>query len=70
MAEKKKFAVKTFSSELKIFETMRELASLDDQVNHFIQEKKVKKVISVSDTTTTDNSGASIGIIRVILYEG
>jgi hypothetical protein len=70
MAEKKKYAVKTFSNELKIFETMRELAALDDQVNRFIQENKVKKVISVSDTTTTDNSGASIGIIRVILYEG
>jgi hypothetical protein len=69
MAEKKKYAVKTFSNELKIFETMRELAALDDRVNGFIQENKVKKVISISDTTTTDNTGASIGIIRVILYE-
>jgi len=69
MAEKKKFQVKTFTNELKIFEAMRELAALDDQVNRFIKEKKVKKVIAVSDTTTTDNTGSSIGLIRVLLYE-
>ncbi len=69
MAEKKTFKVKTFTNELKIFAAMRELTALDDQVNQFIKEKKVKKVISVSDTTTTDNTGASIGLIRVLVYE-
>ena len=69
MAEKKGFQVKTFTSELKIFETMRELTALDDQVNQFIRQKKAKKVISVSDTTTTDHTGASIGLIRVLVYE-
>jgi len=69
MAEKKGFKVKTFTSELKIFETRRELTTLDAQVNQFIKEEKVKKVISVSDTTTTDNAGASIGLIRVLAYE-
>ena len=69
MAEKKGFKVKTFTSELKIFAAMRELAALDEQVNRFIKENKVKKVISVSDTTTTDNTGASIGLIRVLVYE-
>lgn len=69
MAEKKNIRVKTFTSELKIFETMRELATLDDRVNQFIAEKKVKKVISVSDTTTSDNTGASMGLIRVLVYE-
>jgi hypothetical protein len=48
---------------------MRELTALDDQVNQFIRQKKAKKVISVSDTTTTDNTGASIGVIRVLVYE-
>ena len=61
--------VKTFTSELKIFETMRQLASLDDQVNRFLKEKKINKVVGVSDTTTTDNTGASIGLIRVLAYE-
>ena len=69
MAETKSINVKTFSTELKEFKAMRELAGLDDQVNKFIREKKVKKVIGVSDTTTTDISGASIGLIRVLVYE-
>jgi len=69
MAERKGFKVKTFTTELKIFATMRELAALDDQVNRFIKEKKVKKVISASDTTTTDNTGATMGLIRVLAYE-
>ncbi len=69
MAEKKSFKVKTFTNELKIFQTMKELAQLDAEVNRFIGENRVKKVISVSDTTTTDSTGATIGLIRVILYE-
>ena len=69
MAVKKNLKVKTFSTELKEFKAMRELADLDDQVNKFIREKKVKKVIGVSDTTTTDIDGASIGLIRVLVYE-
>jgi len=69
MAEKKSIKVKTFTSELKVFEAMRELAALDDQVNRFIKEEKIRKVISVADTTTTDNTGASMGLIRVLAYE-
>jgi hypothetical protein len=69
MAEKKNIKVKTFTTELKEFKAMRELADLDGQVNKFIKEKKVKKVVSVSDATTTDTSGASIGLIRVLVYE-
>ena len=69
MAEKKNIMVKTFATELKEFKAMRELADLDEQVNKFIKEKKVKKVISVSDTTTADITGASIGLIRVLAYE-
>ena len=62
-------AVKTFSSELKPFYTMRELVGLDEQVNRFLAEEGVKKVLSVSDACTTDDSGATIGIIRVLAYE-
>ena len=69
MAETKSIKVKTFSTELMEFKAMRELTALDDQVNKFIKEKKVKKVIGVSDTTTTDICGASIGLIRVVVYE-
>jgi hypothetical protein len=61
--------VKTFANELKIFHTMGELRELDEQVNKFIADNKVTKVISVSDVCTTDNSGTTIGIIRVLAYE-
>jgi hypothetical protein len=69
MGEKKNWKIKTFTTELKIFQTIKELETLDDKVNRFITENKVKKVISVSDTTTTDNTGATIGLIRVLTYE-
>lgn len=69
MGEKKSFRVKTFTNELKIFQTMNELAQLDAEVNRFMGENRVKKVISVSDTATTDSTGATIGLIRVLLYE-
>jgi peroxiredoxin len=69
MGTKKSLKVKTFTNELKIFQTMKELAALDEQVNRFIGANGVKKVISVSDTTTADNTGATIGLIRVLAYE-
>ncbi|HVP81286.1 MAG TPA: hypothetical protein VMV04_25625 [Thermodesulfobacteriota bacterium] len=69
MGEKKGWRVKTFATEIKIFQTMKELEILDDMVNRFIVDNKVKKVVSVNDTTTTDNTGATIGLIRVLTYE-
>ena len=61
--------VKTFTSEIKILHTMSDLNELDRQVNRFLQESDVQKVISVSDTCTTDDNGSTIGIIRVVAYE-
>ena len=61
--------VKTFANELKIFHASSEIKELDEQVNKFIASNGVKKIISVSDTCTTDASGATIGIIRVLAYE-
>jgi hypothetical protein len=69
MAEKKNIKVKTFTTELREFKVMRELAALDEQVNKFIKEKRIKKVVSVSDSMTADITGASIGLIRVLTYE-
>ncbi len=61
--------VKTFTTPLKIFRAKGELEELDKMVNQFIEQNNVKKVISVSDTCTTDDTGATIGIIRVLAYE-
>ena len=48
---------------------MKELRQLDETVHRFIADNKVTKVISVSDTSTTNDSGATIGIIRTVAYE-
>jgi hypothetical protein len=69
MTATKRLKVKTFSTELKIFQTMKELDTLDDQVNRFIAKNRVKRVISVSDTSTSDDTGATIGLVRVLTYE-
>ena len=60
--------VKTFTNELKPLHAMKELKDLDDQVNTFIQNNNVNKVISVSDNCTVGD-GDTIGIIRVLAYE-
>ncbi len=60
--------VKTFTCPMKIFQAKAEIERLDTMINQFIQENDVKKVISVSDACTTDDTGATIGIIRVLAY--
>ena len=61
--------VVTFTSELKIFKTIGQLEELDKRVNDFIEENQVVRIYSVNDTTTTDDTGATIGIIRVMAYD-
>jgi hypothetical protein len=61
--------VKTFTTEIRIFKTVGELAHLDEIVNRFIEENNIQKVIGISDAATTDNSGATIGLIRSLIYE-
>ena len=61
--------VKTFASSLKIFQARKEMEELDNMVNKFIEENNVQRIVSVSDACTTDDSGASIGLIRVVAYE-
>ena len=60
---------KTFGSQLKIFHVKEELEELDKTVNEFIEKNKIKNVISVSDSTTTNVDGGTIGVIRVVAYE-
>ena len=60
--------VKTFTSPLKIFHVHNELMSLDKEVNDFLQANKIKKVVSVSDSTTNIDGG-TMGIIRILAYE-
>ena len=61
--------VKSFGMEIRPMKTMKELELLDDKVNTFIVATGVKKVISVSDTATTDDKGETIGLVRLVAYE-
>ena len=61
--------VKSFTTQLKIFHTRIELDDLDKEVSDFIASRGIRKVISISDSSTTGNSGETIGLIRVLAYE-
>ncbi len=61
--------VKSFGMEIRPLKTMQELAELDNRVNQFIAATGISKVISVSDSATTDDKGETIGLVRVIVYE-
>jgi hypothetical protein len=63
------FKVKTFGMEIKPLKTMQELQALDAVVNRFLADNNVKRVISVSDSSTTDDKGETIGLVRVVAYE-
>ncbi len=61
--------VKTFACPLKVFFVKQQLEELDQRVNDFIARGEVKRLISVNDVCTTDDTGATIGLIRVVSYE-
>lgn len=61
--------VKSFGMEIRPMKTMKELHELDEAVNRFISDNGIKRVVSVSDSPTTDDKGETIGLIRVIAYE-
>ncbi len=61
--------VKTFGEPLQPFKTHKELLELDQRINRFIEETDIRKVINLSDTAIADNTGATIGLVRVLVYE-
>jgi len=60
--------VKTFGEPLEALRTHKELDDLDSRINQFIRDNGIKKVISVSDSTTSEE-GSTIGLIRVLVYD-
>lgn len=60
--------VKTFGEPLAPFKAQQELHALDERVNRFLAEAPHRRVISVSDATTTE-AGDTIGLVRVVVYE-
>lgn len=63
------YKVKTFGMEIRPLKTMQELSALDAMVNEFVAGNGVKRIISVSDSPTTDDKGETIGLVRVVAYE-
>jgi hypothetical protein len=63
------FKVKSFGMEIRPMKTMQELQQLDELVNSFLGGKNEKRVVSVSDASVTDDSGETIGLVRVVAYE-
>ncbi|HKZ17314.1 MAG TPA: hypothetical protein VJ161_07610 [Geobacteraceae bacterium] len=63
------YKVKSFGMEIRPMKTMQELQQLDEMVNSFVAANNVKKLLSVSDAPATDDTGETIGLIRVIAYE-
>jgi hypothetical protein len=61
--------VKSFGMEIRPMKTMQELKRLDDMVNEFMAGNGVRRVISVSDSPTSDDKGETIGLVRVVAYE-
>ena len=61
--------VKSFTTQLKIFHARHELDELDKVVGDFIASRGIRKVISISDSATTGNTGETIGLIRALAYE-
>ena len=60
--------VKTFGEPLQPFKAHKELDELDERINKFIADNGITKIVSVSDTATTE-SGNTIGLVRVLVYE-
>ncbi len=63
------YKVKTFTIPLVIFQVRNKLEALDQEVNQFLEQVQAKRVVAVSDTHTTDDSGATMGLIRAVTYE-
>jgi hypothetical protein len=61
--------VKSFGMEIRPMKAMQELQQLDLLVNRFVADNGVKRIISVSDSPTCDDTGETIGLVRVVAYE-
>ena len=61
--------VRSFTTPIKIFATIRELTELDETVAKFLADEQATAVYSVSDATTAGDTGETIGLIRVVAYE-
>lgn len=60
--------VRTFTTPIRIFATIRELQELDAAVETFLNDERASVVHSLSDATTAGENGETIGLIRTVAY--
>jgi hypothetical protein len=54
---------------MKVFHVHKELERLDREVNEFLSGHPKARLLGVSDSSVTDDKGATIGVLRVVAYE-
>jgi hypothetical protein len=60
--------IRTFTTPIKIFATIRELQELDAAVETFLNDEGASVVHALSDATTAGENGETIGLIRTVAY--
>jgi len=63
------YKVKTFGTDMKVFQVHKELERLDRDVNEFFGKRPEATLVGVSDMPVSDDRGATIGMVRVVAYE-
>lgn len=62
------YKVKTFGTDMRVFQVHKELAHLDDEVNRFFADRPKAELVGVSDMPVADDKGATMGMVRVVAY--
>lgn len=62
------YKVKTFGTEVEVFQVHQELERLDGEVNAFFGSRPQAELIGVSDMPVTDDAGKTVGMVRVVAY--
>ncbi len=63
------YKVKTFGTDTQVFHLHKELQRLDEEVNSFLASRVGAELVGVSDMPLTDESGKTIGLVRVVGYK-
>ncbi len=63
------YRVKSFGTDLRVFHVHEELERLDQEVNRFFASRPNARLLGVSDMPVTDDTGATVGLVRVVAYE-
>ncbi len=62
------YKVKTFGTDMKMFQVHKELVRLDEEVNGFFAQRPKAELVGASDMPVADDKGATIGMVRVVAY--